>query len=63
VTGLPTRRLTPVYGCMPAAPAFDLAAAAVLLKQGAGATTETIACLTRTADDEFGLSELRSSRH
>jgi 3-oxoacyl-[acyl-carrier-protein] synthase II len=57
VTDLPTRRLTPVYGCMPAAPAFDLAAAAILLKQGDG--PERIACLTCTGEGEFGLARLK----
>lgn len=53
----PGRRLTPLWGCMPAAPAFDLAAAAVLIRQGA---EEQVACLTRTEDGDFGLIRLRS---
>jgi 3-oxoacyl-[acyl-carrier-protein] synthase II len=52
------RRLTSLYGAMPAAPAFDLAAAAILLRQGAA---ETATCLTRDGDG-FGLVQLRSSR-
>jgi 3-oxoacyl-[acyl-carrier-protein] synthase II len=65
------RRLTPLYGSMPAAPAFDLAAAAILLGQGGdcppdfraagGAAPETIDCLT-LAEDGFGLAKLRSCR-
>ena len=61
-------RLSSVYGAMPAAPAFDLAAAAILLRQGEacppafrdarGAAPEAIACLTRTGDDGFGLVRL-----
>jgi 3-oxoacyl-[acyl-carrier-protein] synthase II len=70
-SGLPAHRLAPVYGHMPPAPAFDLAAAAILLRQGEdgppgfrdarGAAPESIACLTR-ADEGFGLASVRSCR-
>jgi len=56
---LPGRRLTPLWGCMPAAPAFDLAAAAVLIRQGA---EERVDCLARTEDGDFGLIRLGPCR-
>ena len=56
---LPGRRLTPLWGCMPAAPAFDLAAAALLIRQGA---EERVDCLARTEDGDFGLIRLGPCR-
>jgi 3-oxoacyl-[acyl-carrier-protein] synthase II len=61
---------TPLYGSMPAAPAFDLAVGALLLTEGRTAAhegdappnavvnLERISCLTLAADDGYGLVEL-----
>lgn len=49
------RSLAALYGAMPAAPAFDLAAAAILLRQG---PATTIDCLTLAGDGGFGLARL-----
>jgi 3-oxoacyl-[acyl-carrier-protein] synthase II len=51
---LPGRRLLSLVGWMPAAPAFDLAAAALLVRQGAGPAT----CLALTDDGEYALARL-----
>jgi 3-oxoacyl-[acyl-carrier-protein] synthase II len=50
---------SPLYGVMPAAPAFHLAAAAIRLGQDRG--PERVACLTRE-DGWFGLVQVRSCR-
>ncbi|MDR3669381.1 MAG: beta-ketoacyl synthase N-terminal-like domain-containing protein [Holophaga sp.] len=50
---------SPLYGVMPAAPAFHLAAAAIRLGQAGG--PEHLACLARDGD-RFGLVRLRSCR-
>jgi len=60
------RRLTALYGATPAAPAFDLAAAAILLRQGCdcppdfrdarGRAPETIDCLTLDGAGGYGLA-------
>jgi 3-oxoacyl-[acyl-carrier-protein] synthase II len=57
--GLAPAGTSPLYGAMPAAPAFDLAAAAIRLRQGQG--PERVSCLTRD-QDQFGLVQIRSFR-
>jgi 3-oxoacyl-[acyl-carrier-protein] synthase II len=52
---LPGTRLLPLYGSMPAAPAFDLAAAAILVRRGA----PRVNCLSLTDDDEYALVSAR----
>ena len=66
------RRLTALYGATPAAPAFDLAAAAILLRQGGecpaafrdarGEAPASITCLTRTDHGGFGLARVERAR-
>jgi len=57
--GVPVRRLAPLYGSLPSAPAFDLAAAALLLREDPG--PRSIACLSRTEEGEYGLARFARS--
>ena len=52
---LPGRRLLPLWGSTPVGPAFDLAAAALLLRSGAAGRA---CCLARGDEGEFGLVRL-----
>ena len=52
--------LTPLVGCMPAAPAFDLAAAAIRLRAEGG--PERVTCLTFDGSGGYGVARLGAPR-